>query len=322
MLKDQARLLLTQVVLVVRGGHQLGNTLATLRTYYDLGARYVTLSHTCNNALADSCGYPGLDLKPRWGGLSPFGKAAIKEMNRIGMLVDLSHTSPDSASQALTLSLAPPIFSHSNARGQHFHLRNVPDAILRRIGKLDSSEPFDLTKDGEKGDGYGADTGEVDKLIPSGDTIIMVNFSPDVSSQGTLHPWCAAADIRVFGLLQFVSEGGADGLRANITLMADQIDYIGRLAGRRHVGVGSDLDGIDKTPQGLEDVSKYPDLVAELIRRGWSDREIAGFASENLLRVLAKAEKVAHALQRQGTPVQTDVFEGREDIGERAKHPW
>ena len=121
---------------------------------------------------------------------------------------------------------------------------------------------------------------------------------------------------------QFVSEGGPDGVRANISLMADHVDYIGRLAGRRHVGVGSDFDGIDKTPEGLEDVSKYPDLVAELIRRGWSDREVAGFASENLLRVLAKAEKVARALQRQGAAVQTDVFEGREDIGDRAEHPW
>jgi membrane dipeptidase len=125
-----------------------------------------------------------------------------------------------------------------------------------------------------------------------------------------------------FGFVQFVSEGGEHGHRANVSLMADHVDYLGRLAGRRHVGVGSDLDGIAKTPEGLEDASKYPNLVAELIRRGWSDKEIAGFASENLLRVLAKAEKVAYALQRQGTPVQTDVFEGREDIGDRAKHPW
>lgn len=121
---------------------------------------------------------------------------------------------------------------------------------------------------------------------------------------------------------QFVSENGKHGLRANISLLADHVDYIGRLAGRRHVGVGSDLDGIEKTPEGLEDSSKYPDLVAELIRRGWSDREVAGFASENLLRILGKAERVAHALQRQGAPVQTDIFEGREDIGDRAKHPW
>lgn len=120
-----------------------------------------------------------------------------------------------------------------------------------------------------------------------------------------------------------MSENGKHhGQRANISLLADHVDYIGRLAGRRHVGVGSDLDGIGRTPVGLEDASKYPDLVAELIRRGWTDREVAGFASGNLLRILARAERVAGALQTQGAPVGTEIFEGREDIGERAKHPW
>lgn len=257
-------------MLGVEGGHQIGSSLSSIRTYFDLGVRYMTLTHTCHSPLADSCGYvehPSPDdldaanapLKPRWNGLSHFGRTAIREMNRLGMMVDVSHTSPKTASDALSHSLAPVIFSHSNARGVHSHSRNIPDAILRRIGSLNPSRrgKFNLSSDGEEGRGWGADSGEVDKPVLGGDVLIMLNFSPT-----------------------FVSEwSDGSGLRSNVSLVADHADYIGRLAGREHVGIGSDFDGIDAVPEGLEDVSKYPNLVTELLRRGWSDKEVMGLTS-------------------------------------------
>ncbi|GAA5992024.1 hypothetical protein JCM10908_000704 [Rhodotorula pacifica] len=290
-------------MLGVEGGHQLGSSLSTIRTYFDLGVRYITLTHTCHSALADSCGYverpgahdlttAGTPLAPRWNGLSPFGRTAIREMNRLGMMVDLSHTSPKTASDALSHSLAPVIFSHSNARGVHSHSRNIPDTILRRIGSIDASRKggFNLSEDGEKGQGWGADTGEVDKPIPAGDAIIMLNFSPT-----------------------FVSEwSDGSGPRANVTLLADHADYIGRLAGREHLGIGSDFDGIEAVPEGLEDVSKYPNLIAELIRRGWTDKEIMGLTSGNLLRIVEKVEAVARK-HRSDKP-SYEVFSGRTDL--------
>ncbi|KAM0793236.1 hypothetical protein ACM66B_000700 [Microbotryomycetes sp. NB124-2] len=262
-------------MLGVEGGHQLGASLSTLRLYYELGARYVTLTHTCNSALADSCGYEGIAVPKRWGGLSPFGRVAIKEMNRLGMIVDVSHTSPDTASQALSLSKAPVIFSHSNARAVHKHVRNVPDHILGRFARI----------------------GQHDSDIPGGDALIMLNFSPD-----------------------FVSEVGENGgVRANISLLAEHADHIGRVAGRQYVGIGSDFDGILKTPVGLENVSKYPDLIAELVRRGWSDDEVRGVASENFLRVLKKVERVKHEM-RHVKPF-TDIFEPRLDGDMKPRWP-
>ena len=209
----------------------------------------MTLTHTCDNALGDTC--TPSPLASRWNGLSVFGRHAVRELNRLGVMVDLSHVSPQTASDALSLSTAPVIFSHSNARGVHPHPRNVPDSILRRIGKLtDPHRAFNLSRDGERGVGWGADTNEVDKVIPGGDALVCLNFSPD-----------------------FISD-----TRANVSSMADHADYIARLAGKEHVAIGSDFDGILSVPDGLEDVSKYPALVAELIRRGWSDREIVGLA--------------------------------------------
>ncbi|GAA6039029.1 hypothetical protein JCM8097_000161 [Rhodosporidiobolus ruineniae] len=282
-------------MLGVEGGHQLGTSLSSIRAYYALGARYITFTHTCNSPLGDSCGYMGSPVSPIWNGLSSFGRAAVGEMNRLGMLVDVSHTHPKTASDALSLSEAPVIFSHSNARGVHDVVRNVPDAILRRIGNIDERRrgTFNLSEDGEQGKGWGADNGEVDKEIPGGDTIIMLNFSPD-----------------------FISEPAQ---RANVSLMADHADYIGRLAGREHVGIGSDFDGIGKTPEGLEDVSTYPNLVAELIKRGWSDKEIMGLTSGNILRILTKAEAVAHRLKHRQTA--TDIFKGRTDLAKHKKPP-
>ncbi|KAK4703372.1 membrane dipeptidase, partial [Phenoliferia sp. Uapishka_3] len=313
-------------MLGVEGGHQLGNSLSSLRTYYALGARYLTLTHTCHNALADSCGYQGAPLKPRWGGLSSFGKTAVKEMNRLGMMLDLSHTDPSTASDALTLSLSPPIFSHSNARGVHAAVRNVPDSILRRIGATSNRShchrkhlaDASSALDGEGGLGWGNDTDEATKPVPSGrqklfiqlllrasslfittlgDSLIMLNFSP-----GFVSEW---------------DDGSPGGVRANVSSVADHADYIGRLAGREHVGIGSDFDGIANVPEGLEDASKYPALIAELITRGWSDLEIKGLTGGNFLRIIEKVERVAHKL-RHALP-ETEIFEGRTDM---QKHEW
>lgn len=268
-------------------GHQLGSSLGVLRQYAELGVRYVTLSHTCNNAVADTCGYDGVEaVKPRWNGLSPWGHLVVQEMNRLGVMVDVSHTSPKTASDALSFSRAPVIFSHSNARGQHFSVRNVPDSILRRIGRLNGHRPSgDLRLDGEKGLGWGNDTGEVDKPIPGGDALVMLNFSP-----------------------AFLAPNNT----ANVNSVADHADYIGRLTGRAHVGIGSDFDGIQNVPQGLEDVSRYPHLFAELYRRGWSDRELEGLANRNLMRVLKKVEKVKHQLRHERP--RNDNFPGRTDM--------
>jgi membrane dipeptidase len=217
----------------------------------------------------------GTPLEDRWGGLSAFGEAAIVEMNRLGIvsasptylsllpltlsqMVDLSHTSPATCSQALSLSRSPPIFSHSNARGMHPSVRNIPDSLLRRIGGT-LPEP----SDGEGGMGWGGN-GTVE-AVRAGDALISLNFSPPfISDEG--------ADVIALASTSPSSSRGVCTERMG----SDHADYIGRLAGRHHVGIGSDFDGIATTPKGLEDASRYPFLIAELIRRGWTDKEIIG----------------------------------------------
>ncbi|KAI0709261.1 membrane dipeptidase-domain-containing protein [Earliella scabrosa] len=245
-------------LLGVEGGHQLGNSIQVLRTYYDLGVRYVTLTHICHNAFADSCGFlPG--IVPRWGGLSKLGYSLIDEMNRIGMLVDLSHTSDDTARQALKYSKAPVIWSHSSARAVHDVPRNVPDDVLELVGIGENKT----------------------------DAVVMVNFAPF-----------------------FVADPG----KADIKAVADHVDHIAKVAGKLHVGIGSDYDGIGDTPVGLEDVSKYPDLIAELYERGWNAYDLAGLTGGNLLRVLQGAERVAAQLQKAGVPPVVEKYDKRTDL--------
>jgi len=250
-------------LLGIEGGHQLGNSIAVLRQYYDLGVRYVTLTHTCNNAFADSCGHRGGITVPEHGGLSSLGYALIDEMNRLGVLVDLSHTSDDTAEQALRYSQAPVIWSHSSARGVHHVARNVPDSILSLIG----------TKEGR-------------------DAVVMVSFSPDSI---------------------------ADKGEADLEAVADHVEHIAKVAGKEHVGIGSDFDGILDTPTGLEDVSKYPTLIAELYKRGWNQYDLAGLTGGNLLRILKGAEKVASRLQAGGAVPSYVVYHKRKDIGRGRK---
>ena len=222
----------------MEGGHSIDNSLAALRMFHGLGARYMTLTHSTNIAWADS----GTD-KPTLGGLSAFGEEVVREMNRLGMLVDLSHTSPGTMEDAIRVSEAPVIFSHSDARALNDHGRNVPDAVLR--------------------------------LLPKNGGIVMVTFVP--------------------GFLR------ADG-KATLADAADHMDHVRKVAGPDHVGIGSDFDGIPTVPAGLEDVSTYPALVAELLRRGWPDADIRKALGLNALRVMRRAEEVAARLQKQRGP--------------------
>ena len=233
-------------MLGIEGGHAIENSLGVLRTYYDLGARYMTLTHGGTLDWADSA-----TDEERHGGLTRFGEEVVREMNRMGMLVDLSHVSPGSMSDALNVAEAPVIFSHSSARALVDHPRNVPDSILRRL--------------------------------PDNGGVVMVTF-----------------------VRSFVSN---DEATASLSDVADHIEHVRRVAGPDHVGIGGDFDGIEAGPHGLEDVSTYPALFAELSRRGWSDEDLMKLAGENLLRAMREAERTARRLQRERPPSTKTIQE-------------
>ncbi|HYM43707.1 MAG TPA: dipeptidase [Steroidobacteraceae bacterium] len=266
----------------VEGGHQINNSLDVLRAYYDLGARYMTLTHSSNTAWADSA-----TDNPAHHGLTAFGKEVVREMNRLGMLVDLSHVSAETMRAALAVSEAPVIYSHSSARALVDHPRDVPDDILR--------------------------------LVAANGGVVMVNFYPGYVSEARRR-WDAdrAAEVARYNSPPF---GGlyigqperaraalADWERAHpkppvgIGDVADHIDHIARVAGPGHVGLGSDFDGIPEAPAGLDGVDKYPALLQELARRGWSDADLAAVAGGNALRVLGKAEQVSARLRATRAP--------------------
>jgi membrane dipeptidase len=261
-------------LLGMEGGHAIENSLETLRAYYDLGARYMTLTHNVTLDWADAA----LDT-PRHGGLTPFGREVVHEMNRLGMLCDLSHVSPGVMSNVLDVSAAPVIFSHSGSRELVDHRRNVPDSILRRLSKNGGvvMVPF-VTSFVSKA--VYADDMEIDRTV----TDLKRRFPTDTTAQRR----------------EFAAWRGAHARpRAALSDVADHIEHVRQVAGVDHVGIGSDLDGITETVVGLEDVSKFPMLIAELARRGWSDADLRKVAGENVLRAFTQAEVVSARLRKE-----------------------
>jgi len=256
----------------MEGGHAIENSLGALRAFYALGARYMTLTHSQTLDWADSA-----TDAARHSGLTRFGEEVVREMNRLGMLVDLSHVSPATMEDALRVSEAPVIFSHSSARAICDHPRNVPDDVLAAV----------------KGNGG----------------VVMVTFVTAFIS-----PELAKASVPLFKeyeerakLLKDPKEREAlrkeiqdrmPKVRVTIADVANHVDHVRKVAGVEHVGLGGDYDGNDSWPEGLEDVSGYPRLFAELARRGWSDEDLGRLASGNILRVLRKAEEVSARLQK------------------------
>ncbi len=274
----------------IEGGHQINNSLGVLRQMYDLGARYMTLTHVRTTGWADAA-----TDAPRHRGLTPFGEEVVREMNRLGMLVDLSHVSPDTMRAALAVTAAPVIFSHSSARALVDHPRDVPDDILT--------------------------------LVAANGGVVMVNFAPSYVSEARRR-WEAdrSAEIARYdsppygGLYIGQPERAKAALetwerehpKPVVTLeqVADHIEHVRTVAGIDHVGIGSDFDGIPEGPRGLEAVDKYPALLVELMRRGWSDADVAKLAGENVLRVMAACEHIAAGLRAR--PPSEVLFEASE----------
>ncbi|WP_438487652.1 dipeptidase [Streptomyces sp. S186] len=252
------------------GGHSINNSLATLRAFHALGVRYMTLTHNDNNDWADSA-----TDTPRHHGLSAFGEEVVREMNRCGMLVDLSHVSADTMRDALRVSTAPVIFSHSSARAVCDHPRNIPDDVLAQL--------------------------------PANGGVAMATFVPKFVLPAAVE-WTLRADanMRAHGLhhldttergmaVQRAFEAANPRPAATAATVADHLDHMREVAGIDHVGIGGDYDGTAFTPSDLADVASYPRLVAELLDRKWSEADLAKLTWRNAVRVLRDAEDVARA---------------------------
>jgi membrane dipeptidase len=269
------------------GGHSIASSLPVLRTLYQLGVRYLTLTHNRNVPWADSA-----TDKPAAGGLTAFGCEVVREMQRLGMLVDLSHVAPATMTAALDAAQAPVIFSHSSALALCDHPRNVPDGVLSRL--------------------------------PANGGICMVTFVPEFVAQAC-RDWelGISAEMTRLGLdygdparrRAFRQEAAQRQPRPAATLsdVADHVDYVRAVAGVDHVGLGGDYDGVDQQPDGLEDVSCYPALIAELAGRGWSEPDLARLTSGNILRVVRDAEAAAAALaaRREPSGATIEQLDGR-----------
>lgn len=244
-------------LLGAEGGHSIACSMGVLRMLHRLGVRYMTLTHNVNVPWADSA-----TDAPAAGGLTAFGTEVVREMQRLGMLVDLSHVAASTARDVLRVAEAPVIFSHSGARAVCDHPRNVPDDVLRHL----------------------AENGGV----------CMVTFVPEFVS-----PQCRAWSLG--------HSGDQPSPRASVSQVADHIDHVREVAGVDHVGIGGDYDGVGSLPDGLEDVSRYPALIAELLARGWSQHECIRLIGGNILRVLREAEAISRSLSATRGPAAVSI---------------
>lgn len=259
-------------LLGAEGGHAIEDSLGALRAYYDLGVRYMTLTHNTNTSWADSAAQPS-----QHGGLTTFGEQVVHEMNRLGMLVDLAHVAPATMDDALRVSKAPVIFSHSSARAICDVPRNVPDSILKRLPQNGGVVMVTFV------------AGFIDPAIakiqqPALDEITRRSIGKSPEEQEKLRE-------EIMGKLKLP--------RPTIAKVADHFDHIKKVAGVEHIGIGGDFDGNDAWPEHLSDVSMYPNLFAELIRRGWTDAELELVAGGNVLRAMEKAEAVARSMRNE-----------------------
>ncbi len=268
-------------LLGAEGGHSIGCSLSVLRALHALGVRYLTLTHNRNVPWADSA-----TDEPAAGGLTAFGREVVSEMQRLGMLVDLSHVSAGTMRDALGAAQAPVIFSHSSARALCDHPRNVPDDMLARL--------------------------------PANGGVCMVTFVPAFVSQ-VCRDWELefAAEMQrrdldskeMAGRKQLLPEWTAGHPRPAATLaqVADHVDHVREVAGIDHVGIGGDYDGTDQLPEGLQDVSCYPGLIAELLARGWSEADCGQLASGNILRVMHEAQAAASTISARQAPSRARI---------------
>jgi membrane dipeptidase len=277
----------------MEGGHSIDGSLAALRMLYAAGARYMTLTHSSDTPWADSA-----TDEPRHGGLTRFGEEVVREMNRLGMLVDLSHVAPQTMKKALEISQAPVIFSHSSARALDAHPRNVPDDVLA--------------------------------LVPKNGGVVMVTFVPSFVSE-EVRGWNSQQDAEE-ARLKALHPDSPDAVkselaawrkahpapRATVAQVADHIEHVRKVAGIDHVGLGSDFDGIPSTPVELTGVDTYPVLLAELLRRGWSDEEVKKLAGLNVLRAFRQAEQTAARLQKE-RPASDALIEELDGPAKEAK---
>ncbi|MFF1833889.1 dipeptidase [Streptomyces sp. NPDC058231] len=264
------------------GGHSINNSLGTLRALHALGVRYMTLTHNDNNAWADSA-----TDEPGVGGLSPFGHEVVREMNRAGMLVDLSHVAATTMRDALATSTAPVMFSHSSSRAICDHPRNIPDDVLAQL--------------------------------PANGGIAMATFVPKFVLPAAVE-WtlAAGANLRAHGLHDLDTTPQAMKIHAafveanprpmaTVATIADHLDHMREVAGVDHIGIGGDYDGTAFLPAGLEDVAGYPNLIAELLARGWSATDLAKLTWRNAVRVLRDAEDVARDLRARRGPSHATI---------------